>query len=91
MPPGARIDYVSPTSSGDDTVTSKFDPIEWVQPHEVPARTQGRITLTHAKRLLAQRETNGLAAIGAARLVGRAGYLHLPTVLARVFELNSAA
>lgn len=67
------------------------DPNEWVTPSELPARTNGIISLTRAKHLLRDRETNGLGAIGAARLIGRKGVLHLPTVLTRELGLKPTA
>jgi hypothetical protein len=58
---------------------------EWVPVSQVPNLTSGRITLTHAKRLFRDRNSNGFAASGAARIVGRHGLVHVPTLLDLVF------
>ena len=58
---------------------------DWVPAKQLPVITNGKITLTSAKKLLQHRAENGLEARGGARVVGRTGYLHIPTVLSFVF------
>jgi len=57
---------------------------DWAQPADLPARTNGVVSLTMAKKLLRDRDRNGLAAAGAAAVVGKKGWLRVSAVLAYV-------
>jgi hypothetical protein len=57
---------------------------DWAQPADLPARTNGVVSLTMAKKLLRDRDRNGLAAAGAAAVVGKKGWLRVSAVLTYV-------
>ena len=64
---------------------------DWSSVEDLPARSAGIITRTHAKRLFRDRAVNGLAAKGAAAMVGRKALMHVPKVLDYVLGQNAAA
>jgi hypothetical protein len=58
---------------------------DWIPVRDIPSITSGKITRTSAKKLFQHRAENGLEARGGARKVGRAGLVHVPTLLDFVF------
>ncbi|MCG6940196.1 MAG: hypothetical protein LJE69_02970 [Thiohalocapsa sp.] len=70
---------------------SPQDLSDWSTVEDLPVRSAGLITKTHAKRLFRDRTLNGLAAKGAAAMVGRKALVHVPKVLDHVLGQDAAA
>lgn len=64
---------------------------DWSTVENLPARSNGLISKTYAKRLFRDRATNGLAVKGAAAMVGRKALVHVPKVLDHVLGQDVAA
>ena len=62
------------------------DLTEWTEVRTIPQRTDGRVSLTLAKRTFRERSANGLEEAGGAALVGKVALVHLPTFLDLIFN-----
>ena len=63
-----------------------FPPVEnWVPVRDLPAAFGDRITPWKAKTLFIERDINGLAEAGGAKLVGRRGFVNVPVAYRLLF------